>query len=391
MSRRSEHTTKVFVGSLPPNVTPEDLKQLFAPYGAIAECDIANRCGFLHLEDKDLAEKAITELNNTTFMGGRISVEKGRVKPRGSDRRMRTGRGGPMGPRKRDMGPYSREGNFPPRGPRNGSYGREFNAYDDFHGDYGRFDDGYDRRPPMYDDRRGGGYMDRRPFNGYDRRPYSDDRGQYDEPPRAAYDDRRMPPAGPNSFDERRPPVVDRRPLIDEQAMGQGTARPPMPGYDRSVTTSDMFSRRDSAPKPISNNYDRQSQTSYGTTYGVTAPNGGYGVAIPDGVYGTPAAGNYGQQAVGGYADTRGQTTAASYMDNRGQSQQQAGTMAAGFGTVQGSSYSTTPVGGYGDNYGVRPPTNTYDTAYPPLPQQRGFAGGNAQGPHRDMPPVRRY
>lgn len=60
-------------------MTPEDLRKLFAPYGPIAECDIANRCGFLHLEDKDLAFKAIEELNNTNFMGARISVEKGRI------------------------------------------------------------------------------------------------------------------------------------------------------------------------------------------------------------------------------------------------------------------------------------------------------------------------
>lgn len=149
----------MFVGSLPPNVTAEDLRRLFAPYGVIAECDIANRCGFLHLEDKDLAMKAIEELNNTTFMGGRISVEKGRVKPPG-----RRGRGlGPMRGGDRDRGgPYARDR------PRNGGYERDYMGYGDRF-DYGkpmpppRNYDGYDRRP-MYDDRRQFG-NDRRPYN----------------------------------------------------------------------------------------------------------------------------------------------------------------------------------------------------------------------------------
>ncbi|KAH1007074.1 hypothetical protein HUJ04_004353 [Dendroctonus ponderosae] len=117
---RDENTTKVFVGSLPAGISPDDLRKLFEPYGTIAECDISNNCGFLHLEDRDLAMKAITELNGTDFMGSRISVEKGRVKPR-------RGPGGPMrgGPGGRDRGaPYARGGggrDF--RGGRGGAFG----------------------------------------------------------------------------------------------------------------------------------------------------------------------------------------------------------------------------------------------------------------------------
>lgn len=176
-SRRSDTTTKVFVGSLPTGVTTDDLKNLFAPYGSIAECDIANRCGFLHLEDHELALKAISELNGTNFMGGRISVEKGRVKPRRS--------GGPMRGGKDRGGPYSRN-DF--RGPphRNGGFGggRDYPPYgggDRFGGggggggggydrpQRGGYDRGYggDRRAP-YDEGRGGvgGFGgDRRPYN----------------------------------------------------------------------------------------------------------------------------------------------------------------------------------------------------------------------------------
>lgn len=164
------------MGSLPGGVTTDDLRRLFAPYGPIAECDIANRCGFLHLEDKELAFKAIEELNNTNFMGTRISVEKGRVKPPKSRRGGDGGGGGPIKSGGRDRAaPYSRD-SF--RGPpsRNGSYGRydsigyggDGGRYDYDRGlpprDYeSRYDDLADRRP--YDDR----YLpERRPYNGYD-------------------------------------------------------------------------------------------------------------------------------------------------------------------------------------------------------------------------------
>lgn len=82
---------------MPPGTTTDELRELFSAFGAIAECDVVNRCGFLHLEDKTLAFKAIDELNNTTFKGTRISVEKGRVKPMNRDRGGGMGRGGRNG------------------------------------------------------------------------------------------------------------------------------------------------------------------------------------------------------------------------------------------------------------------------------------------------------
>ncbi|XP_065166770.1 heterogeneous nuclear ribonucleoprotein A1-like isoform X2 [Atheta coriaria] len=389
MSRRSEHSTKVFVGSLPPNVTAEDLRQLFAPYGTIAECDIANRCGFLHLEDKDLAEKAIAELNNSTFMGARISVEMGRVKPRG-ERRMRGGgmgggRGGGMG-RKRDMGPYARDGGNFGRGgmARNGGgYRDDYRGFDEYQ-DYERYDDRYDRRPPMYDDGRGGrgggsgGYMnDRGSYgNGYDRRPYDDRSGQFsgNMPPARPYDDNRMQPSGPGAYDDRRTGGMnDRRPLIDEQNMNQGQMR--QQGYERPPQAqTDMFSRRDGPPKPITTGgYDRSAQAGSYTAYGQTNTTN-YGTAAPAAAasYGTPI-NNYNQQMpAGGYGDTRG-APSQSY-DTRGQ----APMSNPGYASAQ-TGYNTAPAagpaGGYGDNYGMRAQSNTYDTAYPPLPQQqRGYS-----------------
>lgn len=152
------------MGSLPQGTTVEELRQLFAPYGDIAECDVVNRCGFLHLEDKTLAFKAIEELNNTTFKGTRISVEKGRVKPPNRDRAggprggQRNGfGGGPMrgGRDNYRSGPYMRDGDFerragppPPRGPpMTGGYGEEV-GYSTGDGSYGggaNEGNGYDR------------------------------------------------------------------------------------------------------------------------------------------------------------------------------------------------------------------------------------------------------
>lgn len=201
---RDENTTKVFVGSLPAGISPDDLRKLFEPYGTIAECDISNNCGFLHLEDRDLAMKAITELNGTDFMGSRISVEKGRVKPR-------RGPGGPMrgGPGLRDRGgPYARGGggrDF--RGGRGGAFGGIGGSFQAvsvlnvffFHSGRGGFG-GRGRGHPGggFEDRRGGGgypSQDR----GYD--PYGgpapahyEDRGGYGDGPRGApggYEDRR--------------------------------------------------------------------------------------------------------------------------------------------------------------------------------------------------------
>ena len=134
--------------------------------------------------------KAIEDLNGTTFMGVRISVEKGRVKNSGGGAgagggggRGR-GRGGGMGGGSGNVGPmyaglggrdrggpYSRELVRPWMG---GSGGGEYSYREPY--EYGRaemprYDGGYgmDDRRPMYDDRHGGYMGDRdRPYpNGY--------------------------------------------------------------------------------------------------------------------------------------------------------------------------------------------------------------------------------
>ncbi|EDW98213.1 RNA-binding protein 14 [Drosophila yakuba] len=72
-------TAKVFVGSLP-RCKPDELRRLFTNYGSVVECDVMNRCAFVHLENTDMAEAAIAALNGTIFKGQPIVVEAGRPK-----------------------------------------------------------------------------------------------------------------------------------------------------------------------------------------------------------------------------------------------------------------------------------------------------------------------
>lgn len=276
-SRRSATTTKIFVGSLPPGVTTDDLRLLFQPYGEIAECDVVNRCGFLHMENKELAMKAIEDLNNTNFMGGRISVEKGRSKPPPRDRdrngfgggrggpRSNSYQGGPMrGSRENSrVGPYMRDGG--------GDYDRRPHGMMRNGGGYG----GYDRladpersysdmygsipsRAPVYDDHRGGYVEDHRGYGDaqiYDERRYYDDR-------RLGISggmDHRLPVMGERrtlggGYDDRRPILGERRPLLDHSSdMASGGMRAPMPlppSFDRR-SQMDMYSRREGLSKPM--------------------------------------------------------------------------------------------------------------------------------------------
>ncbi|XP_017076265.1 keratin, type I cytoskeletal 9 isoform X2 [Drosophila eugracilis] len=72
-------TAKVFVGSLP-RCKPDELRRLFSNYGSVVECDVMNRCAFVHLENSDMADAAIAALNGTVFKGQSIVVEAGRPK-----------------------------------------------------------------------------------------------------------------------------------------------------------------------------------------------------------------------------------------------------------------------------------------------------------------------
>ncbi|XP_055678999.1 uncharacterized protein LOC129787445 isoform X2 [Lutzomyia longipalpis] len=122
--------TKVFVGSVPQGTKPEDLRRLFEKFGVVTECDIMNRCGFVHMQTQEMADNAIAALNNTSFRGTTISVERGRMKERGAGG-VKKGPGGgggmmnqrgPMGNRG-PMGGNMGGGPGGPRGPMGGMRG----------------------------------------------------------------------------------------------------------------------------------------------------------------------------------------------------------------------------------------------------------------------------
>lgn len=185
------------------------------------ECDIGNRCGFLHLEDKELALKSIEELNNTTLKGGKITVEQGRVKP---PRRIREG-SGVRGPKRERGGPYDRN-NVDLRGPPRNKMGGYDGGYDERgYGDRGFGGDrGYDDRG--YGDRGYGGFADR----GYVDRGYGGRGGGDELYSRDRYGefDRSQPPrgfGGGGGYDN----VDDRR------LRGYGNAPRGYPGYGNSL------------------------------------------------------------------------------------------------------------------------------------------------------------
>ncbi|XP_039443895.1 uncharacterized protein LOC120423969 [Culex pipiens pallens] len=81
---------KIFVGSLPPGTKPEEIRAMFENYGVVTECDVMNRCAFVHMQSSDMAENAIAALHNSAFKGATINVEHGRSKNPGDG----GGRGG---------------------------------------------------------------------------------------------------------------------------------------------------------------------------------------------------------------------------------------------------------------------------------------------------------
>ncbi|XP_059048045.1 RNA-binding protein 4.1-like isoform X2 [Achroia grisella] len=262
--------TKVFVGSLPQGSKPEDLRKLFERFGVVTECDIMNRCGFVHMQTEEQASAAIRGLNNTTFNGAVISVERGRIKERGQrgggrgggmrggmrggmDRRgggpMRGGAGGARdAPYMRDSRPmgYMRGGDM--RGPPMGGMGMGGGARNGMGGGYER---GPERAPGGYDDRYNGyGGEDRRGFalmDGRARDPYAAPAPMYPEE-RRGYGVEEIPVM--DGYDRRAPMYPDERDIIERRAPMRGAPIPMVSSYDRGAPRAapmgngDMFSRR---------------------------------------------------------------------------------------------------------------------------------------------------
>lgn len=144
--------TKIFVGSLGNGARPEELRRLFEGYGVVTECDVVNRCGFVHMETEDQAASAIEGLNNSQFNGQTISVEWGRQKERG-------GGGGGGGGGFSSRGGYGDRGMGGPMrfgGGGRGGGGMRSGPYDRMSRGGGDYSRGYGD-----DDRNGGGMMGR--------------------------------------------------------------------------------------------------------------------------------------------------------------------------------------------------------------------------------------
>lgn len=103
--------SRVFVGGLTYRVRERDLERFFRKYGKIREISMKNGFAFVEFDDHRDADDAIYELNGRELLGERVSVERARGIPKGSDL-WRGGGGRP--PRSRESDMRSRDRYGPP-------------------------------------------------------------------------------------------------------------------------------------------------------------------------------------------------------------------------------------------------------------------------------------
>ncbi|XP_012256071.1 serine-arginine protein 55 isoform X7 [Athalia rosae] len=77
--------TRVYVGGLPYGTRERDLEKFFRGYGRFRDVLIKNGYGFVEFDDYRDADDAVYELNGKELLGERITVERARGTPRGSD------------------------------------------------------------------------------------------------------------------------------------------------------------------------------------------------------------------------------------------------------------------------------------------------------------------
>lgn len=86
--------TRVFVGGLTHRVRERDIEKFFRKYGRIKEVAMKNGFAFVEFDDYRDADDAVYELNGKELLGERVSVERARGTPRGSDQWRGSGGGG---------------------------------------------------------------------------------------------------------------------------------------------------------------------------------------------------------------------------------------------------------------------------------------------------------
>lgn len=75
-SRRGPNTptTKIFVGNLSETTKANEVRELFARYGSVVECDIVRTYGFVHIDSTDVS-RLIKDLNGHMLDGQPIKVQ----------------------------------------------------------------------------------------------------------------------------------------------------------------------------------------------------------------------------------------------------------------------------------------------------------------------------
>nr|XP_039248188.1 RNA-binding protein 4.1-like [Styela clava] len=77
---------KIFVGNIPSDCARADVLDIFEKYGKVRSCDIIRNFAFVHMDNEDDARDAIEALNNSRFMGGEITVEESKSRPRNTQK-----------------------------------------------------------------------------------------------------------------------------------------------------------------------------------------------------------------------------------------------------------------------------------------------------------------
>jgi len=221
------NTIKIFLGNLNSDTSSDKIRPLFEKYGEVVECDVLKNFGFVHMVNKNEANKAIAQLDGYSVDGNNIRVELSTGKKGGGgggkfDKKGFNGggRGRPYGPPPGRGGPGPRGGDFdrypyPPPPP------MPYDRYDPYYRYYMEREAYYARLGGPLPDRMGGAGRDRYPpVPGRDR---MDDR--FPDPR-----DRLPPPRG--MMDERSRGGMSDPYFRERDPLG---SRPPPEYYDRKM------------------------------------------------------------------------------------------------------------------------------------------------------------
>lgn len=74
---------KIFIGNLSEHTEKDDVEALFTKYGKVTECAKFKNYAFVHMEDRKMANKAISDLHLHKLNGRPINVEPSRGKNQG--------------------------------------------------------------------------------------------------------------------------------------------------------------------------------------------------------------------------------------------------------------------------------------------------------------------